>query len=297
MRSIFILLAGFITLGAFSLSATAFDLGDIGTVGRVVDAGSKISDSYEELTPEQEYYVGRSVAARILGLHPETVSQQKNDYLNRIVNYLAWHSSRPETFGGYHAIIFNSDVANAYSAPGGFILISSALLDHINSEDELAAIAAHEIAHVALKHGLASIKKSSLAEAAGILGKEAARGTGYSADQLEMLTASFGSSVNDIVTTVTTSGYSRSQELEADQEAAKILYRAGYSTAALNSILNIQKSDIPQESDNLVSNITVTHPNDDKRLKELDQFIADEKLDSPINPERTARFREILKTN
>lgn len=274
-----------------------FNLGDIGSFGRAVDAGSRVMASYEDLTPEQEYYLGRAVVARLLSVYPELASQAQIDYLNRMVDYLAWHSSRAETFGGYHAVIFESDIANAYSAPGGYILISSALMSQLNSEDELAAVVAHEIAHVALKHGMASINKSNLSQAAGLLGQEALSQTSdVAAQQLDLLTASFGSSINDIVTTVTTAGYSRSQELEADQEAARILYRAGYNPVALTSIINSQKENNPEQSGNLTSSITVTHPNDDKRLTEITRFISDEKLDSQPNPARNGRFNQIVKS-
>lgn len=286
----------FFSLLSLASLPQAIDLNDLSNVGRAVDAGSKIFDSYQDLTPEQEYYLGRAVAARILGRFEVNASDEQERYLNRLTRYLAWHSSRPETFGGYHAVLFDSEIPSAYAAPGGYILISQGMLDMLNNEDELAAVVAHEIAHVANKHGMASIQKSSLSEAASILGKQAIRQSdSYSAEQLELLTASFGSSINDVVNTVTTSGYSRSQELEADDEAATILANAGYNPAALVQVLQTQQSAEKTTSTTLGSSISVTHPSDAKRLSRLEGQMHSNQQQSAASAQRTSRFNQWFK--
>jgi len=276
-------------------NANAFSI-NFSDIGKIIDAGTKVVEGYEGLTEEQEYYLGRAVSARILGYHPYVPDQVKNDYVNNLVVYLAWHSSRPETFGGYHGAVFESEVANAFSAPGGLILISSSLLNGLENEDELAAILAHEIAHIGLKHGLSTIKESNLAQAAGILGAQALK---HSSDDgfanMDLLTASFGSSVDDVVSTVTTAGYSRSQELEADQEALKILYKAGYSTEALSIVLKRQQQNVTKVNDEFLSSMTVTHPGDSDRMDKIERFIRSENIQSKMDGSRTQRFESIIR--
>ncbi len=67
-------------------------------------------------------------------------------------------SDRPETFGGYHFLLLDSNEINAFAAPGGLILVTRGMLQCCANEDELAAVLAHEIAHVEKKHGLTAIK-------------------------------------------------------------------------------------------------------------------------------------------
>src|SRR6185503_13856703 len=72
--------------------------------------------------------------------------------------WLAMHSERPNLpwkFG-----IIASDDVNAFSTPGGYVLISRGLLDQMRNESELAGVLAHEIAHVVCKHHLKALQKS-----------------------------------------------------------------------------------------------------------------------------------------
>ncbi len=129
-------------------------------------AASKSSTAEQtEFTPEQEYYIGRAVAANILATRKVYDNKAATDYLNVFERSLAIYSDRPETFGGYHVLIMDSDEINAFSAPGGLILVSRGLLRCAQNEDEVAAILAHETSHVVLKHGLNAIKEARKTEA------------------------------------------------------------------------------------------------------------------------------------
>jgi predicted Zn-dependent protease len=76
-----------------------------------------------------------------------------NAYVNRIGQSLARHAPR----GGfdYHFAIIDQDAPNAFALPGGYIYVSRGLLVLSNSEDELANVLGHEIAHVAARHAAA----------------------------------------------------------------------------------------------------------------------------------------------
>ena len=274
------ILALLISLATCQVAAFEFNLNDL---GKLVDAGSSLMKSYEDLTPEQEYYLGRAVAARLLDRFKTENMPKTHAYLQSIVYYMVQFSSRPETYGGYHVQILKSDSAGAYSAPGGYIMVTTALLNSCASEDELAAVLAHEIAHISQQHGLAAIKQAHLTKAGAILGEmtmEKQGGSSYK--QLQSLTTTFGSSVEDIVKTILDSGYSKSQEAEADKEAARMLSMAGYNTGALADIVgklaNVNQVSRSSEKFNLKGSFAQTHPADEQRLADIRQQIESESL-------------------
>jgi predicted Zn-dependent protease len=129
------------------------------------EVGQKVAKANEDFTPEQEYYIGRTVAATVLGIYKPWDGPKANEYLNTLGNSLAVFSVLPETFKGYHFLIMDTDEINAFGAPSGFVLISRGLLRCAASEDEVAAILAHEIGHVSLKHGMKAISSSRKTEA------------------------------------------------------------------------------------------------------------------------------------
>ena len=93
----------------------------------------------------------------------------------RLGQSLAQFSERPETFGGYHFLALDSAEINAFAAPGGLILVTRGLLDCCQTEDELAAVLAHEIGHVEKQHGLRAIRTGRLNSALTILAVEAGK--------------------------------------------------------------------------------------------------------------------------
>lgn len=211
---------------------TAMNVASNPAVQQTVQA---VQTASQEITPEQEYYIGRAVAANILATRKAYSEQAATDYINVLGRSLSLYSDRPETFGGYHFLIMDSDEINAFAAPGGLILVSRGLLRCADSEETVAAILAHEISHVVLKHGLKAISNArwTAAVEAGVnAGVQVAGSPG-----LQQLTGVFKDSINDITNTLVNSGYSRAQELEADQMALVIMRRAGYDPHAFYEML------------------------------------------------------------
>jgi beta-barrel assembly-enhancing protease len=224
---------------------------------KVVEGFNKAA---EEITPEQEYYIGRAVAATVFGMYPAHSDQKMNAYLTVLGRSLSLASDLPETFSGYHFQVLDSDEINAFGAPSGFILVSRGLLRCAASEDEVAAILAHEIGHVALKHGLQAISNSRWTEAALQLGKFA----GESSDSavLRNLTSSFGNVIGDIVKTMVTSGYSQDLEKQADLAAVGILAKVGYDPNALVRVLTVMKGHLKPGGKDFAK----THPDPEVRV-------------------------------
>jgi predicted Zn-dependent protease len=225
-------------------------------------AGS-VADLTKQITPEQEYYIGRTVAATVLSQHkPLAGVDDLNTYLNTVGQALAQFSLRPETFGGYHFLALDSDEINAFAAPGGLILVTRGLLACCQTEDELAAVLAHEIGHVEKLHGIRAIKTGRLS--AAMLNALSVAGN-YSGQQLAELTQAFDASISDITQTLMNSGYSRKLEYEADTAAVAILKGAGYETGALAAMLE----NMAQKWDASRKDFAATHPPPADRIAQL----------------------------
>jgi len=224
--------------------------------------------TFSGITPQQEYYIGRAVTAQLLADYKPLKDHTRNRYLNEIGQTLAMASERPETFGGYHFLMIDTDEINAFAAPGGFILISKGMVDLCQSEDELAAVLAHEISHVVGKHGLRAIKNSRLTSALTILATEGARTFGGS--DLKQLVADYEGSINDITSTLVVNGYSRGLEEEADRTAVGILERVGYDPKALPRMLREMKNRIKPNGPGFAR----THPDPQDRVDAIRPILA-----------------------
>lgn len=189
-----------------------------------------VAGAAHQISEEEEYYIGRAVAANILSQYPLLKNKPLSLYLNLIGKALVLKSERPEIFGGYHFAILDSAEANALSAPGGIIFVSRGIVEMAGNEDELAAILAHEIQHIVNKDPLKAIKSQRLTSLGTFAAGEA---LGSSSEVLGI----FKGSVLDITGTLLQKGYSRSQEKDADLEALELLAAAGYNPQALLAML------------------------------------------------------------
>ena len=228
--------------------------------------GTAVTKTFQDITPEQEYYIGRTVAATVLTQYKAYPTDDLNGYLNRMGQSLAQFSTKPETFGGYHFLALDSDDINAFAAPGGLILVTRGLMKCCQNEDELAAVLAHEIGHVEKVHGLRAIKTGRLGSALTILAVEA--GKNLAGEQLAEVTKAFDESINDISATLMNSGYSRKLEYEADAAAIAILQQAGYNSGALVAMLE----NMAKNWDSSRKDFAATHPAPADRIKELQKL-------------------------
>jgi len=260
-----------IPLGVFVVALSACASMDL-SVGNVVALGQGVQQyqqaSQTEFTPEQEYYIGRAVAANILATRKVYDNKAATDYLNVLERALVVYCDRPETFGGYHVLIMDSDEINAFSAPGGLILVTRGLLRCAQNEDEVAAILAHETSHVVLKHGLNAIKESRKTEALKNLAVTTANTVGGS--NVQQLTDIFKDSIGDIVNTMVNNGYSRDLEFQADQMALKIMRDAGYDPQAFVGMLKVMETKLKPGG----LDFAKTHPDPKDRIEKVDETLA-----------------------
>ncbi len=254
----------------------------------IVKSTQAVARTFEDITPEQEYYIGRAVGAILAGKYNPYHRQEATMYLNVLGQTLAQASDLPETFGGYHFSILDSEEINAFAAPGGLIFVTRGMLRCCKHEDAVAAVLAHEIGHVQFKHGLQAIQKSRVNAALTTIALEG--GKSFGGEKLAQLTEVFEDSLTDITTTLVKNGYSRSFESQADAAAVVILRRVGYNPQGLVDMLKVMEGRLTPGG----ADFAKTHPAPKDRIKEIQKTIGDPtEIKAPAG--RQARFTASLK--
>ena len=243
--------------------------------------------SAEEFTPEQEYYIGRTVGAVVLTKYRAYDEGQVNQYLNILGQTLAQASDLPSTFGGYHFLVLNSDDINAFATPSGLIFVTRGLLRCCRNEDALAAVLAHEIGHIELRHGMQAIEKARVTEALTTLAAESAKTLG--SREVAELTKTFEGAITDITNTLINKGYARSQEYQADQASLTILKRVGYDPNGLAEMLTLMKRNLKPGG----ADFAKTHPSPDDRIAQI-QKSAPRYAAVPPPASRQTRFQQAM---
>ena len=155
----------------FSQIATSQDL-NLPDLGNPADA---------VLSKNDEAQLGRSIMRQIRASGTVVEDPQINEYISEIGHRIASHINESER--DFTFFVIDDDSINAFALPGGYIGIHSGLLKATRSEDELAGVMAHEIAHVTQRHiarALAAGKKQSLLSTAIMLGAVIAGASGAS---------------------------------------------------------------------------------------------------------------------
>ncbi len=213
------------------------------------------------MTEREEYYLGRAVAATILGQYRLYQNQPLTFYINEIGQAVGLGSDRPYIYGNYHFAILDTEEVNALSCPGGLIFITRGILKKAGNEEEVAAILAHEVGHVNHQDGVKAIQSARWTEVATLIGSEAVQR--LSGADLAKLVSLFEGSVNDVVKTLLLNGYSREQEASADLSALTFLNRLGYDSGGLVDFLGKLAKDQTSGSG---KGIFTTHPGMAERL-------------------------------
>lgn len=292
-----VVLVGCESLG--SLAGLAFGGGSSPSsadkIGALSQAISDTRKATEEFTPEQKYYVGRAVAATILGepRYQPFDNPRAREYLNLLAVSLAWSSPLPQTFGGWHVQVLDSEEINAFGAPEGFILVTRGLLRCATSEDEVAAIVAHEIGHVVLEHGIKAIDTARKAGAVASIAKAGLLIAG--SPEVQSLTSTFGDVVGDVMQTLVNKGYSRDIEYAADAFALELLQAAGYDPKALVRMLEVMQTKWKADGPGFMK----THPSPADRIRAaqgaLFQIPAPIRVPAAAATARTNRYTSALR--
>ena len=296
---IFLFCAALLPLSVFaggsqdqSNAASPFDMdvlmGDIS--GAFAQMEAALSPSALEMTPEDEYFLGRAVAAEILKVYkPYTRNPALTAYLNNICRALAINSSKPSLFSGYWVEILDTGEICAYATPGGHIFISRGLIDCALSEDHLAAVVAHEISHIQLRHMTSIIThERSIQDLMGAAERAAtiASRNLTAQERAVLFQESLGVSTN----TLFLNGYHKEQEFEADRLARLLLIAAGYNPASLGDLLRILEPRLTS------GNMSKTHPGPNERIASLGNLPGNIQTGTGADTQnaRNGRFNSVL---
>ncbi len=279
-------------------SAQAIDFGGLGgllggggsgsgsslDLNKVVKAVGSAGEALKEYTPEEEDAIGNRVMADLLGAAPLVKSPGMQRYVNQVGLWVAQQSEKPSLpwrFGVTDDLHINS-----FAAPGGYILITKGLYDRLKSEAELAAVLAHEIAHVVKGHQIRAMKSDKGKEFLATTAKIAADSRGRSEAQYAANAFSGG-------TEIFVRGMDKDDEYQADVYGMVLAARAGYNPFALPAVLSTIGNINP--GDDTVGLLFSTHPSPRERLDKIEVSVGD-KLDRYANGvENTPNFRRVHK--
>src|SRR6266704_4660299 len=201
---------------------------------------------------EKEIQMGRQLAAEIERQVKLVEDPTINEYVNRVGQNLVRNSDAKVPFT---IKVVESDEINAFALPGGFFYVNTGLILAADDESELAAVMAHEIAHVAARHGTKQASKAELVNFASIplifmggVGGFALRQAAGFLIPMQFLQ------------------FSRGDEAEADYLGLQYLYKTGYDPGAMVSFfekLQAKESARPGS----VSKMFSTHPPTGDRIE------------------------------
>ncbi|HEX8154247.1 MAG TPA: hypothetical protein VF698_14030, partial [Thermoanaerobaculia bacterium] len=118
-----------VLLASFSAEAQLGDLLKKIDPNKVKKGVKVVAEASREFTLEEETDIGRVVAARILATYPLAKNDELQTYVTLVGNTVAAYSARPDV--RWHFAVIDADIVNAFSAPGGFIFITTAALAQI----------------------------------------------------------------------------------------------------------------------------------------------------------------------
>lgn len=249
-------------------------------LGKLKDMVGK-AQNLREVDEKGEVEIGGSVSANLLGVAPLVKSDKLQSYVNRIGQWLAMQTERPDLV--WHFGVLDTDTINAFAAPGGYVFITRGLLQKMRSEAELAGVLAHEIAHVLKRHHLQAIQKNSqvglLADAASL----AAGGKSNSEFMKKAISAG---------TELYARGLDKEDEFEADRMGVVIAARAGYDPYALLAVL--QTLDAMNPQDGSLALMFKTHPAPGQRLQLLDGGMTGKMDGYASQPQVAERFHQVV---
>ncbi len=284
LNSVIAILLMWALLACGGLKVGGYDVGNIAKTSAKVISGNHLDEN-------QQTIIGRKMAAIILGSSSLHKDESLQKYVNKVGRWVASQSGSKEK--QWQFMVIDTPDFNAFSMPGGFVIISSGVIDRLSSEAELAGILAHEISHVARQHQVKAIEKSSSFSNIGELAFLAAdanqtRKGGYSKKSSRNTAIAKG--LFDVTHTLYTKGLGRDDELDADIRAVVLTARAGYDPYAYLSVMQLVDS-IDNKNKTL---LLATHPKTSERIEVVAKAI--EKISQISRQTKTLESRFLKET-
>ena len=236
------------------------------------------------LTIQEEREMSSEFMAVVRAQFPLIEDPIINDYVNRVGKRIL-AAIPPQPFD-YQFHVLREDVYNAFATPAGHIFFNSGLFAALDSEDELAGIIGHEIAHVVCRHisdRIESSKKIGMATLAGMVAGVllGAGGAGAAASAVTVGSVAAGQTA--------ALAYSRDNEMQADQLGLEYLALAGYSGEGLLTSLKKIRSKQWYGSEQIPTYLT-THPASEARMSTIDNWLHQNRSKSVKKPGEVGGF-------
>lgn len=231
-----------------------------------------------------EIVFGRVLAARILGKYSYYEDRKLNEYVNKVGKGLAQFANRPEI--EFRFAVVDTNTVNAFAAPGGYIFVTKGALINMEDEAELAAVLAHEIAHVTERHIVKELNIKGTDDSA-VSGFAQVLGGGSGAAK-----AVFSQIVDQAAEILFEKGLKKQDEFDSDRVSIMIISTAGYDPLAVKRYLK-KISGAEKETKGLVG----THPSFAERIANVDNILADNQLMDKNYPRVKERFNANVKIN
>ncbi|HUF74042.1 MAG TPA: M48 family metallopeptidase [Gammaproteobacteria bacterium] len=227
-------------------------------------AQTQFKQGFNLFSVEQDLEIGRQSSIEAERQLPILDNRSIEDYINEIGERLA--AVAPGANFPYQFKIVNASDINAFALPGGYLYLNRGLIEAAQSEGQLAGVMAHEMAHVALRHGTNQASKAYMAQGglsllAGLLREE-----DHSTDQQIAAIGGFG--LNTLFLK-----FSRAAEEQADVTGVQMMAAAGYDPADMADFFVILAQTQDREPGK-VAQFFSSHPAPSNRSARINEEIA-----------------------
>lgn len=217
---------------------------------------TRLKPGFNLFSKQQDIELGREASREVEKEAPLLHDTRVDHYLQRLGAKLAARSLAPDYPYSFQAV--NSHAINAFALPGGPVFINRGIIENADDEAQLAGVMAHEITHVALRHGTNQLSKAMPAALLGQLLAGAIGGGGLAGQLAQM---GIGLGINSVLLK-----YSRDAERQADLGGAQILYDTGYNPHAMTQFFE----KIKRQSSGGLPEFFSSHPDPGNREKAVE---------------------------
>lgn len=210
------------------------------------------------LSTAQEVSIGQDLDRQVRETEKLLDDPEWKAYINDLGQRIVAVSDRNDL--EYKFFVIESDQINAFAAPGGYVYFYTGLIHEMDTEAELAAVMAHEISHVVARHGVKRLQ--SVLGATMLLDLA----LGEKSDETKAITG--------VALGVIMSGYSRSQEHEADDFGLIYMTRAGWHPDGMIGMFEKLKAMHGKERAGFFEMLASSHPQTSDRIGSTRERIA-----------------------